>query len=181
MSLGERAGRIRNHAQMLWKRCLSYRKREWVLSDYPVLVHEQTGVPANSRYFARILGWNIDGLGATREDALRQMEHWYETRKDALKSEGKPVPRPGTPVPIRFASQERVIAQSELVKDFIRRVLGLEWAFLTDESSLYHFYFDGHIDPLLDRVKELYGVDVSDIVDGNIAEILERISAQRSQ
>jgi len=87
---------------MLWKRCLSYRKPSWELSDYPIVIREQADVPPADRYWARILGWNIDGTGATREGALRDMAHWYETRKSALRESGKPLPRPGTEVPIQF-------------------------------------------------------------------------------
>jgi hypothetical protein len=179
MSSNHYARRAGNALLKLWKRCLSYRKREWVLSDYPIVVRVQNGVPPSSRYDARILGWNIDGLGATKADALAEVRKWYETRRAALLSEGKPMPRPGTNVPITFASQERVIVQDELLRDFIHRVLQLEWAFITDESSLWNFVFDGDIDPLFARVREMYSVDVSDIVDGNIAEILERIAAAR--
>ncbi|HKF48362.1 MAG TPA: hypothetical protein VKB38_13455 [Terracidiphilus sp.] len=181
MSLEKRTRGVRYGVRMLWKRCISYRKREWSLSDYPVVVREQKDVPANSRYFARILGWNIDGLGETPEDALREMEHWYDTRKTALQSEGKPIPRPGTKVPVQFASQDRAKAQDDLLQDFIHRVLDLKWAFISDESTLFHFQPDGKTDPLVARIMEVYGVDVSDVVDGNVATILERIAAARNR
>src|SRR4051794_6735211 len=108
MSWDERVRRIRNSLRMLSKRCLSYRKREWALRDYPIVEWVQTEVPPGSRYWARVLGWNIDGLGATREDALLEMERSYEARKAVRAASGKPIPRPGTSVPIEFASQERV-------------------------------------------------------------------------
>jgi hypothetical protein len=45
-------------------------------------------------------------------------------------------------VPIEFAPQERVDAYGELKDDFVRRVLNLDWAFISDESSLG--LSDGH-------------------------------------
>jgi hypothetical protein len=179
MPWNDRRRRIIDGLQMLWKRLLSYRKREWDLADYPVVIREQTDVPPANRYSARILGWGIVGLGVIQEDALREMEHCYETRKAALKESGKPVPRPGTEVPLEFASQERVSAREDLMNDFIHRILDLPWAFLSDESSLWHFHGDENNNALSARIKEVYGVDVSDISSGNLAEILERIAMQR--
>ena len=54
--------------------------------------------------------------------------------------EGKKLPRPGTHVEIEFASRDRVDAHAELAEDFIRRVLNLDWAFVSDESSLWDFH-----------------------------------------
>ena len=164
---------------MLWKRVLSYRKREWEIEDYPIRVRVQKDVPDNSRYWARILGWNIDGLGRTRANALAEVRKWYNTRKAALLNEGKPVPRPGTAVPVKFASQDRVSEQDELLNDFVHRVLDLPWAFISDESSLSDFHTAEDNDVLIAKIREVYGVDLSNIASGNIAEILERIAAER--
>jgi hypothetical protein len=166
---------------MLWKRLLSYRKPEWDFEDYPIRVRVQTDVPEGSRYWARILGWNIDGLGRTRADALSELEKYYEMRKASRAQEGEPAPRPGTAVPLKFASQQRVHANDELMEDFIHRVLDLPWAFISDESSLWDFHLDESGEALIAKIRDVYGVDVSDIASGNIAEILERIAAERLQ
>lgn len=168
-----------DNAHMLWKRVLSYRKREWGLADYPVRMRLQKDVPDENRYWGRVLGWNIDGLGRSREAALKELHNSYQARKEHLKAEGKPVPRPGTKVPIEFASQDRVSRHPEILHDFIERVLGLSWALITDESSLWHFRSEPTMTELQNRIREVYGVEVSDIESGNIAEILERIAAAR--
>jgi hypothetical protein len=80
----------------------------------------------------------------------------------------------------QFASQVRVDAHPELKQEFIRRVLELPWAFISDESSLLDFTAAPDSTILLERVKQIYGVDVSDIANGNIADILERIAARNS-
>lgn len=76
----------------------------------------------------------------------------------------------------QFASQGRVNAHPELKKRFIRRVLELPWAFVSDESSLLDF--GGDTTGYLGRIKELYGIDASDIRNGNLADILERIASE---
>jgi hypothetical protein len=93
---------------VLWKRAFSHVKREWELADYPVRMRVQKDVPDENRYWARVLGWNIDGLGSTPVEAMRELRRCYQMRKAALAEEGKTVPRPGTKVPIQFASQDRV-------------------------------------------------------------------------
>jgi hypothetical protein len=161
---------------MLWKRALSHMKREWEFEDYPLRLRVQKDVPDENRYWARVLGWNIDGLGRTRVEAVRELRKCYEMRKAALTEEGKTVPRPGTKVPIQFASQDRVGQHPEMLEDLIERVLGLPWAFVPDESSLWDFGLGPDITELQDRVREVYGVDVSDIESGSIAQIVERIA-----
>jgi len=64
--------------------------------------------------------------------------------------------------------------------DFIHRVLDLPWAFISDQSSLWDFHADGNNDVLIAKIRDIYDVDVSDIETGNIAEILERISMERT-
>ena len=83
------------------------------------------------------------------------------------------------PRPIEFAPQDRVDAHPALLDDFIHRVLEMEGAFISDESSLWDFHMDMNNDDLLTRIKRVYGVDVSNIESGNIAMILERIAATR--
>jgi len=58
-------------------------------------------------------------------------------------------------------------------------VLNLEWAWISDESSLWDFHGDENNEALVARIKEIYGVDVSDIQAAKLSEILERIATQR--
>jgi hypothetical protein len=176
MTWNERVGRIADGTRMAYKRVLSFRRRHWEMSDYPISVRVQSGVPPGDRYWARVLGWNLDGLGATREEAIVALGRVYQTRKAALAEKGEALPRPGTRVPMSFASQDRVLAHGDLTEDFIQRVLGLEWAFISDESSLGDFHNDESNGTLCARIFEAYRVDVSDIKSGNIADILDRIA-----
>ena len=87
------------------------------------------------------------------------------------------IPRPGAKLPIQFASRERINAHEELANDLIHRVLQLEWALVTDESSLWDFTSSQSIQEFQDRILLIYQASVYDIENGNLAAILERIAA----
>ena len=184
-----RADRVKNQLISAWKLCLSVRKRDWELDDYPVVIREQEANPAYDgtrlkqyRYVASIVKWGLVGLGDSEKESLQKLQSSFATAKAERAGTRTPLPRPGTRVPIEFASQERINAHSELAEDFIRRVLELECAWISDESSLWDFHHDETNDILLAKVMEVYGLDVSDIESARLSEILERIaSAQKTK
>jgi hypothetical protein len=185
MQFKDRIRQVNDAVRMAWKRALSYRKRVWEFEDYPIVVSKQSfdGVPEDaeheSRYWARVLGWLIAESAPTKAEALAKLRVSYEMQKQLRIEKGESIPRPGEDVPIQFASQERLDAHKELVNDFIYRVLQLEWAFITDESSLGDFTADQSIKEFQDRIFSIYGVAVYDIENGNLAEIVERIANER--
>lgn len=168
---------------MLWRRVLSYRKNDWELSDYPISILEQEfdselKAPrfTQHRYVARIIGWYAAGSGDTREGALSALENEFAAAKQRALESGAPLCRPGVQAPVKFASQERIQLHAALSEDFIHRALELPWAFISDESSLWDFHDGDTNRSYYAKIKEVYGVDVSDIESGNVAEILERIA-----
>ena len=179
--------RMKEQILALWKLCMSIRKVDWELSDYPVVLREQEPDPEYigtrlkwHQYRAVIVNWWVlDGSGDTKEEALQDLDKQFTTQKLERGKSGKALPRPGTKVPIEFASQERVNRHSELAEDFVRRVLGLDWAWISDESSLWDFHHDETNDALISKINEIYGVDVSDIQSARLSEILERIAAEQ--
>jgi hypothetical protein len=171
-----------------WKLCLSFTKRDWDLADYPTVIRKQvfdSGASADRQappYSARIVNWWVmTGLGNTPKEALQELAVQFARIKGDLQRDGKPIPRPGTKVPIEFAPSSRVYSDPELKDDFIRRVLGLDWAFISDESSLWDFHTDETNDVLITKIRDLYGVEVSDIESGNLATILSRIATHRDR
>jgi hypothetical protein len=171
-----------------WKLLLSFRKETWGLRDYPVVVQAQSTThdlgytSPRSKPFkcvARIVNWTLAGGGETLEDAMRELRVNFENTAIDRRRRGMPLPRPGTAVPVQFAPQERVSAHGDLLDDFVRRVLGLDWAWISDESSLWDFHTSDINDALQAKIREVYGVDVSGIESGNVAEILVRIAATR--
>jgi predicted RNase H-like HicB family nuclease len=182
--------RLRNFLLARWKWAMSFRARDWQLADYPIFIRQQLPDPDSPfdnnprfklhNYVARVVDWTaMDSHGDSREEALNNLRAKFLARKAKLVKERKPLPRPGTEVPIEFASQERVNVHPELTKDFINRVLGLPWAFISDGSSLWDFHTEENNNALFAKIREVYSVDVSDIESGNLGEILDRIAATR--
>lgn len=120
--------RMNYKLRCIWRLCLSFRKRDWELSDYPVVVrrNESDSIRSGQRYIASILNWPIAGAGDTREEALVSLRKNFGIAKAKKFTEHSPLPRPGARVPIEFASQDRVNAHAELADDFIRRVLDID-------------------------------------------------------
>jgi hypothetical protein len=182
--------RLRNQVYAAWKLCLAARKANWELSDYPIVMREVNVDPEyigtryrQYRYSATIVNWwVITGAGDTKEEALHDLNKSFARQRLERMKSGRVLPRPGTRVQIEFASQERVNKHSELAKEFVQRVLGLEWAWISDESSLWDFHADETNDALISKIREVYGVDVSYIQSARLSEILERIAEkQRSK
>jgi hypothetical protein len=123
--------------------------------------------------------WVISGGGGTKTEALQELQKSFATVKAENAKDGKKLPRPGTHVEIEFVSRERVNAHAELAEDFIRRVLNLDWAFISDESSLWDFHSSDDNQDLIAKINDVYGVDVSDIQSAKLWQILDRIAASR--
>ena len=91
---------------------------------YPIAARKQDGVPAESTWFAYVLNWpGPCGLGATeaqaREALLKNLRQIAAVRW----SNGQQMPRPGTGLPIEFASAERVNRDPALLDEFIVNAL----------------------------------------------------------
>jgi len=163
-----------------WKRLTSTFKSEWTIGDYPINTrfHRPSEASPSSRlkpflWTATVVNWpGMSGGGNTRQEALEDLR----IRFQQFKATNKELPRPGTKVPIQFATRTRVDGHAELAKDFTERILGLEWAWISDESSLWDFHDEGTNDALIQKIRSTYGVDVSDISSGNLADIFDRIA-----
>jgi hypothetical protein len=183
-----RTTRIKNQIRAAWKWCLSFSKQEWELNDYPIGITERESNPAFSafrfsqhRYRAYIVNWSIAGFGDTPEQAKENLEQNFENVRLNRRQEGKRLFRPGAPVPIEFASQEKILANEALSEEFIQKVLGLEWAWISDDSSLWDFHTEPTNDALYAKIREVYSVDVSDIQSGSLWIIFERIEQSRRE
>jgi hypothetical protein len=82
-------------------------------------------------------------------------------------------------MPITFASDDLISKHAALSDDFVRRVLEIDWAWISDESTLWDFHMDENNDALCDKVIEIYGVEVSDIGSAKLSEILDRIATKQ--
>lgn len=172
------------HARAGWKYLASKFKDEWTIDDYPIRCRFQPVVepPKTSRlrpipWVASVINWPaMSGNGSTEQKAIQELREKF----DRFKATHEKLPRPGTKVPIEFVKSNRVDQHSELAKDFIQRVLEIEWAWISDESSLWDFH-DGETNRSLnEKILNVYGVEVSDISSGNLADIFDRIAKNRA-
>jgi hypothetical protein len=138
-------------------------KRSFEFSDYPVDYVDQ-GEPSRNpdidpsfRWRADLLGLHYcGGLGPTPVAALEDAKQKFNQAK--LRTHK--LPRPGSKPKIEFAAAELVSGYPKLQEHFIHEVLGLEWAFISDESTLEHFD-SAEIPRFLDRIREVYDVELN--------------------
>jgi hypothetical protein len=179
-------GKLRNMAWQIraaWMFFASFFKREWTLDDYPTRIRflptdepSQTSRLKLFPWTADIINWpGISGSANSRPEAIEALR----TNFAQYKATKLGLPRPGTNVPIAFAANERVSQHTALAEDFVRRVLEMEWAWISDKSSLWDFHGDETNDRLIEKIRCIYGVNVSDISSGNLADIFDRISMHR--
>src|SRR6266700_6132974 len=107
--ISTRTIRLKNQIIALWKRCLSFRKHDWELSDYPVAIREQEfnvdyTAPrfAQHRYIAYIVNWVVSGSGDTPKEAMADLANKFQTVKNKWRIEGSPLLRPGAVGPVEF-------------------------------------------------------------------------------
>jgi hypothetical protein len=160
----------------LLKYVSSFFKPDWSIDDYPLRYREQRKTsPEVPRWVVQIINWwAMTGTGETRQEAYQNLAQRIEERR-AL---GTSLPRPGKKVPIALASAERVDMYPEIADRFLREVMGFTSGgpiFISDLSSLGDFSAEEGPDQYMEKIRQVFGVDVTDIESGNLADIFERI------
>jgi hypothetical protein len=173
-----RLTKLRNGIAASWKWILSFRRADWQLDDYPIRVAKlERDSPFRSPRFkehdfrASIINWPVMGSGNSPEEALDDLRVNFES----IKSAGTINVRPGARPKIELASQAKISAYDELSQDFVQKVLGLQAAWVSDESSLWDFHTGQTNESFYAKIREIYDVDVSDVESARLWEILERI------
>ncbi len=161
------------YAARMW--FLSFFKHSWSLEDYPVRVREQNpDYPGTPRWVASVVFWfQLKGFGEAKAAALEDLRRRFAGVKSR-----HTLPRPGTSVHIQFAADLPVVHRYwKLASRVIATALGPDHPNLvvTDESTLYDFCDEQSVRSAQARIRDAFGVDVSSIVDGNIAEIVRLI------
>jgi hypothetical protein len=116
------------------------------------------------------------GHGSTEREAWSELyRRFYD-----YKTHGRQLPRPGTVGPIKIASQLKVDRYGRLAGEFFRAILDIDYAhvLITDQSSLWHFTADE--EETKRKIRKVYGVDIEDVANGNLATIFERIEQERT-
>ena len=93
-------------------------------------------------------------------------------RRKHLASERK------SPLKFELASTTEIDKYEFLATEFFEKILGMNRndCLITDESSLWDFHSERSDEPFYSKILEAYGVDVSDIANGNLVRIFQRIA-----
>lgn len=149
-----------------WLRSWTKPAGAWRPEDYPIEVRPNVGDGATG-YSARVLRWDgMVGLGETGEAARQDLFENLATMEDR--------PRPGAKVSIEYAESGQIARYGDWAFEVVAEIAEVQPFFMSDSSSLSDF---GDPELLLERVRERYGVDVSDLGHGNIVAILDRLTA----
>ena len=160
----------------LLKYITSFLKSDWSIDDYPLRYRKQTKTsPQMPLWVVQIINWWVmTGAGDTREEAYQNLAQRVEERRAA----GASLPRPGKRVPIVFASTRRVDKYPEIAERFLREVMGFASGspvFISDQSGVGDFSVGDRADEYTEKIRQVFGIDVTDIESGNLADIFERI------
>jgi hypothetical protein len=126
-------------------------------------------------WVAQVVNWTVlSGGGQTKAEALADLRSKFQARKAA----GARLPRPGTKVPIEFASTVEVDRFRDVGRDFLAKVLDLnpDQCFISDESSLWDFHSQETNDALYEKIRNIYGVDVSGVEGARLCAIFRKIA-----
>ncbi|HCY41921.1 MAG TPA: hypothetical protein DHV48_11290 [Prolixibacteraceae bacterium] len=168
------------------KRLKSYSKTDWVFSDYPTKTwtNPNDGEEKNA-FGAGIINWSgLVGHGSSPAKALIALEDSFQLYKD----NNDDLPRPGTKVPLMFASSEQIDKYENIGVDFFNKVFDLDYygGFYSDQSILSHFEPWEDLEKIEDVRNEIikrtllhYNVDITDIYNEPLWMILDKIEKEK--
>jgi hypothetical protein len=175
-----------NEIKAIIKQIKSYFKADWDFDDYPTETWEILNAGENeARYGAGIINWAMMvERGETPEKALAALKDDFTL----YKNNNNQLPRPGTKVPIKFASTGNIEKYEKTAADFFEKVLNTDYydGFYSDGSILAYFE-PGNDEEKARRMREeiirkilvLYNVDISYIYDEPLWRIFERIDNKK--
>ncbi|MGY5876013.1 MAG: hypothetical protein RTU30_09725 [Candidatus Thorarchaeota archaeon] len=133
-------------------------------------------VPFHETVRVELVGWReMFGIGNTKEEAYSNLEESFEEYSKT--HEILPEPSDFIVATVYEDRSDWWKQVSSLVRDFLPRILGHEFedCFLTKFSDVYDFVKKEEWDEIPIRILSEYDVDVSDIEDGNLFRILDKI------
>ena len=175
---------------ILSKYLLSFFKSDWVFDDYPLLtVYEQRQFTSGKQWYANLENWN--GMivnGKTKEEAIQRLKDYFIRYKCASKK----LPRPGTKVRIKIASSQEIYKYKDIQTEFLNNILtkdifGTTLIVTSDLSTLQGYCGfsligkDNFKYEVIKRTKQRYGIDISDLFDGPLYKIFERIKEKTNR
>ena len=164
------------------KRLKSYSKTEWEFSDYPTKTWiNNNAAEENIAFGAGIINWaGFVGHGSSPDKALIALEESFKLFKD----NNNVLPRPGTIVPLKFASSDQINKYENIAVDFFNKVLDLDYyeGFYSDQSNLSDFESWENLEKsehmrneIIKRTLAYYNVDITENYNEPLWMILDRI------
>ena len=134
----------------------------------------------NVPYAAIMEFFALAELGDTHKQAKRKLKRSFYKRLEAMHQQGEAIPLPGSgPGPARFAPSDQIEQLRPFVDEFWEKILetSYEMSFVSNESRLssWERYVAGGREALIERVMQLYGVDITEIYDEPISVVLRRV------
>ncbi|GEM_PF-560587 len=153
----------------------------WDFKDYPMETWKiPNALGAKPTFRAGLSGWQgLMGDGATEEQAIAELKQRFSSYKERNTT----LPRPGTYVPLKFASTDQISKYYRMADDFFKNVLNEELGvkmplFVSDISRLPNYeprdeeQAQRHREEVIARTSSVYGVDITDIYDGPLYGVL---------
>jgi hypothetical protein len=171
----------------LIKRLKSYFKTDWEFADYPTKTWTNPNAGEEKIAFgAGIINWSgIVGHGNSPDRALIDLEESFQLYKDNNSN----LPRPGTKVPLKFASSDQIARYEKIAVDFFSKGLDLDYfeGFYSDQSILSYFEPWDNVETIeearneiIKRTLHFYNVDITDIYNEPLWRILEKIEKEKN-
>ena len=144
--------------------------------DYPIRIRRNVfpGEKATptTPYVAEVMGWWVHaGIGKTPAEAVEELGRQLETF-----SQHRPMPRPGTRVPLRAAPMERIGRHPEIVAELANFLLDTDLYLFTDQTALCHF---GDAHELAENLSRYYGITIPDPESALLVDIVDMIAQRR--
>ena len=164
------------------KQLKSYFKTDWEFDNYPTKTWKNPNAGENNIAFgAGIINWpTMVGHGESPEKALSSLKDNFKLYKD----NNDDLPRPGTKVPLKFASTNQIDKYEKTAVDYFERILKMDYyeGFYSDGSILAYFEpYDNDEEAnkmkkeIIERTLLIYDIDITDIYDEPLWKIFERI------
>ncbi|PPD58377.1 hypothetical protein [Dehalogenimonas etheniformans] len=160
-------------------------EKRFEFEDYPIKTwkNPNAGEPKVA-FGAKIDGWvTMVGHGETPERAIEALK----VRFNQYKGYNKKLPEPHTHVPLKFAPSDKISKYETIAIDYFLKVLDMDYknGFYSDGSSLANFGLmnedqnDRAKRAIIEKTQALYGIDITDLYDGPLYLVFERIKESK--
>jgi len=148
-------------------------------SDYKIYIGQSSNY--SDKYVASIEELhNVKALIDNKEKAVEILRPLFEKEIERLKLENQPIPKSGSgKAKVTFASNDKIEKLRPFIDEFWNKILGTSYltSFVSDESYFrdWEHYLDSKNKTIIEKVKDVYGIDIESIYDKPIHIILTEI------